>query len=78
MQERIEVNVYLEDTQTVKDLKQKLQEAEQRAFRMGEMYSVLETRYSNLMMINLEFLDLMKANGFKYRPGLERWLKDLS
>lgn len=78
MQERIEVNVYLEDAQLVKELKQKLSETEQRALRMGEMYTALEVRHSNLQMINIELLDTLKANGLQYRPGLERWLKDLS
>lgn len=65
------IRVLLQNDDYVKRLEQQLQSANERAVQLEQQFNKLQADYMGLSCRNLEMIDTLKANGIKYRKGLD-------
>ncbi len=65
------IRVLLQNDDYVKSLEQQLQLANERAVLLKQQFDRLQSDYMSLSVRNLEIIDTLKANGIKYRKGLD-------
>lgn len=65
-----ELTIYLEDGRTIQELRRRLVEVETEKIRLEERVRDLEFKYRCESVVNMELLDLCRAHGVRYRPGL--------
>jgi hypothetical protein len=65
------VRILLQNDEYVKTLEQGLVNANERASHWEKRCKKLELEYARASHFNLELIDLLKANGIRYRPCLD-------
>lgn len=65
------IRVLLQNDDYVKSLEQQLQLANERAVQYKQQCDKLQMDYASLSVRSLEMIDTLKANGIKFRKGLD-------
>jgi hypothetical protein len=71
----VEVVVYLQNNDLVRRLEADLEDAQRKSGYWRERCLRAESRLSDAQRVNLELIDTMKLNGFKFRKSadMRRW-----
>lgn len=62
------LTVFLQNTDYVKELEDRLQKAERRASELEHKLEVAQSKMADVQLVNLELIDTLKAQGYKFRP----------
>lgn len=67
MPEPLEINVYLQNNDHVRMLEALLEDARKQEEVWRNRCKVAEMRYADAQHVNLELIDALKLNGYKFR-----------
>lgn len=65
------LNVFMQNSDYVKQLEQERDEAIQRAAELKVKYQAISRKCTDEQYVNIELIDICKANGYRFRPGLD-------
>ena len=65
------LNVFMQNSDYVKQLELERDEAIERATEYKLKYQAMSRKCNDEQYVNLELIDICKANGFKFRPGVD-------
>lgn len=71
MPDSITLNVFLQNSDYVRQLEHELSEVRAQLERMNERYINLQSSYANVSHVNLELVDMLKVHGIKFRKSAD-------
>jgi hypothetical protein len=66
-----EIKIFLEDARKVRDLEERVKALERERERLRRDVLDLEYKFRCESIVNQELIDLCRASGVKFRPGLD-------
>lgn len=67
----MDINVYLQNNDYVKQLEAERDEALHKAAEYERRYRDLDRKYGNVMLVNIELCDTLKANKVRFRSSAD-------